>query len=231
MRLHLLTPLMASLPTILAATRMPLADPSLRVNGVSFETRAHWMRLANQALGDLSGSPCPFAAFGTVIVNHTNSATGELICMGVNENGKTGNPSLHGEIAAITNCTSILTDPHGKFRLTATQAAAAYTDLSLYTNAESCPMCASAIRWAGFREYIYGTSIAAMIEQGWGQIRIASVDVFEASFDLPYSSRLIAGVLTNETDPYFLWQYDTTYPCPRGCSRSKSGTSCEADSG
>lgn len=98
MRLHqVLTPLMASLPTILAATQMPLADPSLRINGVSFETRAHWMRLANQALGDLSGSPCPFAAFGTVIVNHTNSATGELICMGVNENGKTGNPSLHGQ--------------------------------------------------------------------------------------------------------------------------------------
>jgi methylaspartate ammonia-lyase len=45
-----------------------------------------------------------------------------------------------GEIAAITNCTNILTDPNGKFRLTATEAAAAFTDLSLYTNAESCPM-------------------------------------------------------------------------------------------
>ncbi|KAJ5661316.1 guanine deaminase [Penicillium longicatenatum] len=229
---------------------MPLAHPSLMINGVSFETRIHWMRLANQALGGLSGSPCPFAAFGTVVVNHTESTVGELICMGVNENSKTGNPSLHGqirfppfeiclalmstsigEIAAITNCTGILTDPRGKYRLTATEAAAAFTDLSLYTNAESCPMCASAIRWAGFREYIYGTSITTLIEKGWELIRIASVDVFEASFDLPYSSRLIAGVLTNETDPYFLWQYDPTYPCPRGCSRTKSGKSCTADSG
>lgn len=56
------------------------------------------MRRANEALGELSGSPCPFAAFGTVIVNHTNSdGLGELVCMGVNENSLTGNPSLHGE--------------------------------------------------------------------------------------------------------------------------------------
>lgn len=169
MRLQALTPLMASLPTILAATQMPLADPGLMVNGVSFKTRSRWMRLANQALGDLSGSPCPFAAFGTVIVNHTDSTVGELICMGVNENGKTGNPSLHGqrgqfhtiqnmanyiycigEIAALTNCTSILTDPRGKYRLTATEAAAAFTDLSLYTNAESCPMVCCSDIWNSY---------------------------------------------------------------------------------
>lgn len=103
MRLHqVITSLTASLPTILAATQMPLADPGLMINGISFETRAHWMRLANQAVGDLSGSPCPFAAFGTVIVNHTDSAVGELVCMGVNENGKTGNPSLHGQSLSHT---------------------------------------------------------------------------------------------------------------------------------
>jgi tRNA(Arg) A34 adenosine deaminase TadA len=158
MRLHQVLTLLASLPSTLA-TQMPLAHSSLMINGVSFEARFHWMRFANQALGDLSGSPCPFSAFGTVVVNHTESTVGELICMGVNENSKTGNPSLHGqirfppfeiclalmstsigEIAAITNCTSILTDPRGKYRLTATEAAAAFTDLSLYTNAESCPM-------------------------------------------------------------------------------------------
>lgn len=69
-------------------------------------------------------------------------------------------------MAAITNCTAILTDPAGKYRLNASQALAAFEDLSLYTNAESCPMCASAIRWAGFREYIYGTSINALTVHG-----------------------------------------------------------------
>lgn len=39
-------------------------------------------------------------------------------------------------------------------------------------------MCASAIRWAGFREYVYGTTIDRLIETGWPQIRIASSDVF-----------------------------------------------------
>lgn len=74
-----------------------VADPTSTINGVSFETRARWMRLSNQVLNDISGSPCPFAAFGTVIVNHTDSSAGKLICMGVNENSKIGNPTLHGE--------------------------------------------------------------------------------------------------------------------------------------
>lgn len=45
-----------------------------------------------------------------------------------------------GEIAAIQNCTAILTDPNGRYNLTGTQAIAAFADLTLYTNAESCPM-------------------------------------------------------------------------------------------
>ena len=87
-------------------------------------------------------------------------------------------------------------------------------------------MCASAIRWAGFKEYIYGTSIDSLIEKGWGQIRIASIEVFRESFDLPNSARLIGEVLTNETDPYFAWQYDPAAPCPSGCGRTSG--SCKA---
>ena len=71
-----------------------------------------------------------------------------------------------GEMAAIANCTAIFTDPAGRYRMNASQARAAFEDLSLYTNAESCPMCASAIRWAGFKEYIYGTSINALTVHG-----------------------------------------------------------------
>lgn len=53
-------------------------------------------------------------------------------------------------MAAISNCSSILTDPNGPYNLTASEAEDAFADFSLYTNAESCPMCASAIRWAGY---------------------------------------------------------------------------------
>lgn len=146
-----------------------------------------------------------------------------------------------GEIAAIRNCTAVLTDSHGRFRLSPSEAQAAFTDFTLYTNAESCPMvrplsaqiyiltgkCASAIRWAGFREYIYGTSIDKLIQNGWGQIRVPSLDIIRASFDLGTSTRLLGNVLTNETDPLFQWQYDPSQPCPVGCSRTKDGQSCQ----
>ncbi|KAI8935602.1 hypothetical protein NX059_008168 [Plenodomus lindquistii] len=195
-----------------------ISSPQLAVNGIPYSTRAYWMRRANAALSDLV-SPCPFGAFGTVIVNHTGApGLGDLVCIGANSNAQTGNPTNHGEMAAIANCTAVLTDPSG-YNLSKSTASRAFADLSLYTNAESCPMCASAIRWAGFKEYIYGTSIDTLIQQGWGQIRIPSIEVFRQSFDLPNQSRLIGEVLTNETDPYFLWQYNPDYPCPVGCSR------------
>lgn len=45
-----------------------------------------------------------------------------------------------GEIAAINNCTKILTDPEGKYNLSPAEALKALSDLSLYTTAEPCPM-------------------------------------------------------------------------------------------
>lgn len=194
------------------ATKLPLA------------TRAHWMRVAIQALSDLS-SPCPFAAFGTAIVNHTSaSPLGDLICIGANSNAETGNPSLHGEIAGINNCTTVLTDPSGPYALSPSEALAAWHDLTLYTTAEPCPMCAAAIRWAGFKECIFATSIDGLIERGWGQISIASHDVFEQSWRLGHSTKLIGGVLANETDSLFSWQFQPDEACPKGCSRDDEGT-------
>ncbi|KAI1381417.1 cytosine deaminase [Hypoxylon crocopeplum] len=207
-----------------ATEQAPIGEPTLSINRIPFSTRAYWMRQANLALDN----PCPFAAFGSVIVNHTGSSgLGELVCTGHNSGSTTGNPTLHGEMAAISNCSRILTDPTGPYNLAPSAAVAAFAGLTLYTNAESCPMCASAIRWAGFREYVYGTSIDTLIAQGWGQIRIASMEVFRQSFDLPNPGRLIAEVMTNETDPFFAWQYDPDYPCPKGCSRVEG--SCAAD--
>lgn len=108
--------------------------------------------------------------------------------------------------------------------------------------------CASAIRWGGFKEYIFGTTIEYLIERGefplihtrarvqvlkkvagWGQIRISSYDVFEKSFELSPATRMLGEVLTNATDPLFSWQYDMSYPCPSGCSRNAAGTSCAAN--
>lgn len=43
-------------------------------------------------------------------------------------------------MAAINNCTTILTDPAGEYNLTAAETLLAFSSLSLYTTAESCPM-------------------------------------------------------------------------------------------
>jgi hypothetical protein len=63
-----------------------------------FETRVYWMRRANAALVELE-SPCPFGAFGSVVVNHTDTSSdpkGKLVCMSVNQSMQKGNPTLHG---------------------------------------------------------------------------------------------------------------------------------------
>jgi hypothetical protein len=47
---------------------------------------------------------------------------------------------LLGEISAINNCSAILTDPEGEYKLSASEALEEFKKLSLYTNAEPCPM-------------------------------------------------------------------------------------------
>lgn len=76
----------------------------------------------------------------------------------------TTDPTMHGEITAIRKCTEVL----AARGLTPQEILAAWKHFSLYTNGEPCPMCASAIRWAGFREVIYGSSIRTIAESGSG---------------------------------------------------------------
>jgi hypothetical protein len=81
------------------AQQATIGNPKLSINNIPFSTRAYWMRQANAALSQLV-SPCPFGAFGTVIVNHTapgEDGLGELVCMGANNISLTGNPTLHGK--------------------------------------------------------------------------------------------------------------------------------------
>ena len=47
----------------------------------------------------------------------------------------------------------------------------------LYTTAEPCPMCQSAILWAGIRKVVYGVSISELQQLGWRQIEIGSKEV------------------------------------------------------
>jgi hypothetical protein len=74
-----------------------LNGTGLSINSIPYSTRIHWMREANNALFALSG-PCAFAAFGSVIVNHTGATgLGEIVCIGANSNSASGNPTMHGQ--------------------------------------------------------------------------------------------------------------------------------------
>jgi hypothetical protein len=77
---------------------MQSSQQTLSPDIIPYETRMYWMRRANAALAELA-SPCPFGAFGSVVVNHTDTMSdpkGKLVCMSVNQNRQKGNPTLHG---------------------------------------------------------------------------------------------------------------------------------------
>lgn len=152
---------------------------------LSAEERAgheRYMKLALDRLEvDHGGSPPgPFAA---VIVNRR---TGEAVCDGINR--YRDSPTFHGEIVAINACARV-------------SSKVEWRDLALYTTAEPCPMCMSAIVWAKIPEVVYGTSIEELIKLGVNQIHLDSPTVAAAA---PfYSGRIIGGVLRERADPMY----------------------------
>ncbi|PQE16737.1 cytidine and deoxycytidylate deaminase zinc-binding region protein [Rutstroemia sp. NJR-2017a BBW] len=147
-----------------------------------------------------------------------------MICTGMNQIAETGNPILHGlfkspscEISALANCSHI-------FSTSSSIPSLPFSRLTLYTTAESCPMCASTIRWAGLQAYVYGTSISTLTSLNWTQISIPSAEVFERSSGLGTSTLYAGSVLAEETDGLFAWQFSGGgVECPEGCVRDGDG--------
>jgi tRNA(Arg) A34 adenosine deaminase TadA len=126
----------------------------------------------------------PRAPFGAVIARVSD---GEVLAEGVNSSER--NPILHGEIAAMNNYVR----RHGNRDWQTT---------ILYTTAEPCPMCMSAIVWAGIGGVVFGTSIEGLKRVGFDQIDIASAAVAGAS---PFwHGQVRGGVLASETDKLFM---------------------------
>ncbi|MCL2711564.1 MAG: nucleoside deaminase, partial [Planctomycetaceae bacterium] len=76
--------------------------------------------------------------FGAVVVRD-----GEVVAVAHNEVLGTNDPTAHAEIVAIRKATATL----GRFDL---------SDCTLYSTCEPCPMCLSAIHWAGIRTLYFG---------------------------------------------------------------------------
>lgn len=84
---------------------------------------------------DLGGGP-----FGAVIVRG-----GQLIATGTNRVVPNSDPTAHAEVTAIRNACQKL----GTFQL---------EGCTIYTSCEPCPMCLSALYWAGVRRICYGNT-------------------------------------------------------------------------
>ena len=84
---------------------------------------------------DVGGGP-----FGAVIVKD-----GEVIATGTNRVVPNSDPTAHAEVMAIRNACEKL----GTFQL---------TGCTVYSSCEPCPMCLSALYWAGVSRICYGNT-------------------------------------------------------------------------
>ena len=125
----------------------------------------------------------PRLPFGAVIVRR---ATGEIVAEGFNRSSES--PTFHGEIDAINRCA-------------AAHSSIDWTELDLYTTAEPCPMCQSAVEWAGIATVYYGTSIPYLKDRGWWQIDIRAEEV--ARRTLFRQTKIVGGILESECNPLF----------------------------
>lgn len=125
----------------------------------------------------------PQFPFGAVIVQR---ATGIIVAEGHNRVAES--PTFHGEIVVINRCA-------------ADHPSIDWTALDLYTTAEPCAMCQSAVEWAGIPTVYYGTSIPYLRKLGWQQIDIRAEEVARRT---PFrQSRVVGGILAEECNALF----------------------------
>jgi len=125
----------------------------------------------------------PLLPFGAVLVR---GATGDVLAEGHNRSAL--NPTFHGEIDVIN-------------RLAADRPKVDWTSLVLYTTGEPCPMCQSAVEWAGIPLVVYGSSIPFLQTLGWWQIDIRSEEVARRT---PFRrTAILGGILEQECNALF----------------------------
>jgi tRNA(adenine34) deaminase len=125
----------------------------------------------------------PKAPFAALIVDNK---TGKILAKGLNAN--IINPTFHGEMVAINNCAK--QHPHVD-----------WSNVTLYTTAEPCSMCQSAVVWARIPRVVFATSFEYLISQGWDQIDIHASEINKRS---PfYKGTITGGILADSTNILF----------------------------
>eukprot|EP00658_Telonema_sp_P-2_P065203 TRINITY_DN54507_c0_g1_i1.p1 TRINITY_DN54507_c0_g1~~TRINITY_DN54507_c0_g1_i1.p1 ORF type:complete len:208 (-),score=24.76 TRINITY_DN54507_c0_g1_i1:309-932(-) len=133
------------------------------------------------------------APYGALIAD---PGSDQVVAIGRNHAGQ--NPIWHGEIAAITNLSTWLNE-------TGRRTVDVAPSLELYTTAEPCPMCMSAIAWSGFGRVVYGTSIPFIEHHGGKQIGLRATEVAaRAVAGGLETTRVVGGVLAPLTNQLYL---------------------------
>ena len=126
----------------------------------------------------------PPALFRSIIVDRR---TGDVLAEGAND-CTTDHPLVHGETDAIESC----------FRR---HPGVDWSALALYTTAEPCSMCQSAILWAGISVVVYGTSAPTLQRLGFATSGIRAEEIAARSELGPCT--VIGGVLEAQCDEIF----------------------------
>jgi len=121
------------------------------------KTDADWMRLAIEKAreGMINGQ----TPFGAVITKHN-----ELVVAAHNVVWATTDITAHGEVNAIRLACKAL----GTIDL---------SGCTIYSSTEPCPMCFSAIHWAGIEKIFYGANIADATAAGFNELVISNDDM------------------------------------------------------
>ena len=99
------------------------------------------------------------------------------------------NPLMHGELSVIND---LFNNGFSGDR----------NKLSLYTTAEPCTMCASAIYWSMIPKVVYGSSIPFLNDLFGRQITIRAEEIFSKTPDF-YKCHLIGGIMEDECNNLF----------------------------
>ncbi|WP_217356510.1 nucleoside deaminase [Legionella sainthelensi] len=125
----------------------------------------------------------PQAPFAALIVDNK---TGKILARGLNASKV--NPTFHGEMVAINNCIK----KHPQVN---------WSNVTLYTTAEPCAMCQSAVVWANIPRVVFATSLDYLKSHGWDQINLQAAEINkESPF---YHGTITGGVLADKANPLF----------------------------
>lgn len=165
--------LVASKTRASAQTAAPAVTPS------EMARHEHYMRLAIAQANRNPGRP-----FGSVIVDER---TGQVVGEGVVNMG--ANPMYYSEVVAMNDYIA----RHGN---------QGWENLTMYGTGEACPMCMSAMVWAGIPRMVYASD-TPFVSKYVNNINIRAQDVIAAAHPLYTNKLLLGGVLSDVTDKMF----------------------------